>query len=112
MQPRFVEVGTGDRFHPRGIEHRVGLPQPVQPFGKRLKRGDALWIDGAMQLALLAPITLDAFALDDLAHEIDAATAQPNDSLVGGSSEEHTSELQSLMRTSSAVFCLKKKKQQ
>src|SRR3546814_9695892 len=31
--------------------------------------------------------------------------------LRGGRSEEHTSELQSLMRTSYAVFCLKKKKQ-
>src|SRR3546814_8857131 len=30
--------------------------------------------------------------------------------VVGGSSEEHTSELQSLMRISYAVFCLKKKK--
>src|SRR3546814_950516 len=30
--------------------------------------------------------------------------------LSGGRSEEHTSELQSLMRTSYAVFCLKKKK--
>src|SRR3546814_9135265 len=30
--------------------------------------------------------------------------------LVGKRSEEHTSELQSLMRTSYAVFCLKKKK--
>src|SRR3546814_3071821 len=29
--------------------------------------------------------------------------------LAGGRSEEHTSELQSLMRTSYAVFCLKKK---
>src|SRR3546814_13117427 len=29
----------------------------------------------------------------------------------GARSEEHTSELQSLMRTSYAVFCLKKKKQ-
>src|SRR3546814_1618192 len=29
---------------------------------------------------------------------------------VGGRSEEHTSELQSLMRISYAVFCLKKKK--
>src|SRR3546814_3795152 len=29
----------------------------------------------------------------------------------GGRSEEHTSELQSLMRISYAVFCLKKKKQ-
>src|SRR3546814_2321061 len=30
---------------------------------------------------------------------------------VGGRSEEHTSELQSLMRSSYAVFCLKKKNQ-
>src|SRR3546814_9626508 len=29
--------------------------------------------------------------------------------LIGARSEEHTSELQSLMRSSSAVFCLKKK---
>src|SRR3546814_3449716 len=29
---------------------------------------------------------------------------------LGGRSEEHTSELQSLMRSSYAVFCLKKKK--
>src|SRR3546814_6132882 len=32
--------------------------------------------------------------------------------LLGGRSEEHTSELQSLMRISYAVFCLKKKKTQ
>src|SRR3546814_4862462 len=34
-----------------------------------------------------------------------------NRALVDFRSEEHTSELQSLMRTSYAVFCLKKKKQ-
>src|SRR3546814_1242841 len=34
------------------------------------------------------------------------------DEAVRDRSEEHTSELQSLMRTSYAVFCLKKKKQQ
>src|SRR3546814_7357236 len=34
------------------------------------------------------------------------------DVIVVGRSEEHTSELQSLMRISYAVFCLKKKKQQ
>src|SRR3546814_10279987 len=33
-----------------------------------------------------------------------------NDQLADGRSEEHTSELQSLMRISYAVFCLKKKK--
>src|SRR3546814_8033579 len=41
-----------------------------------------------------------------------AATNQSpaNDDLVAERSEEHTSELQSLMRISYAVFCLKKKK--
>src|SRR3546814_1252747 len=34
----------------------------------------------------------------------------PNDGISGVRSEEHTSELQSLMRISYAVFCLKKKK--
>src|SRR3546814_7130214 len=34
----------------------------------------------------------------------------PRGSHAGGRSEEHTSELQSLMRISYAVFCLKKKK--
>src|SRR3546814_2395546 len=33
----------------------------------------------------------------------------PEDKNPGGRSEEHTSELQSLMRSSYAVFCLKKK---
>src|SRR3546814_5820357 len=38
------------------------------------------------------------------------AVAFWNDSIIGGRSDEHTSELQSLMRISYAVFCLKKKK--
>src|SRR3546814_1796510 len=41
------------------------------------------------------------FGLDDFEHGFSAADR----------SEEHTSELQSLMRISYAVFCLKKKKQ-
>src|SRR3546814_9496262 len=36
--------------------------------------------------------------------------ASPVSGLIVGRSEEHTSELQSLMRISYAVFCLKKKK--
>src|SRR3546814_4694793 len=38
-------------------------------------------------------------------------TRSKSRSTVPGRSEEHTSELQSLMRISYAVFCLKKKKQ-
>src|SRR3546814_3836503 len=41
----------------------------------------------------------------DMCHILSAAPSQ-----MGGRSEEHTSELQSLMRISYAVFCLKKKK--
>src|SRR3546814_1804595 len=40
----------------------------------------------------------------------DAATALDRLAYMGKRSEEHTSELQSLMRISYAVFCLKKKK--
>src|SRR3546814_9485865 len=49
------------------------------------------------------------------ARPVDAGAAKPLSRGAhldrGARSEEHTSELQSLMRTSYAVFCLKKKKQ-
>src|SRR3546814_3069519 len=41
-----------------------------------------------------------------------AATLADAEAMVAARSEEHTSELQSLMRISYAVFCLKKKKKQ
>src|SRR3546814_7685191 len=41
---------------------------------------------------------------------LSAAPASTSGRSVAGRSEEHTSELQSLMRISYAVFCLKKKK--
>src|SRR3546814_610240 len=46
-------------------------------------------------------------SLSDLLHRADTALYRAK---AGGRSEEHTSELQSLMRISYAVFCLKKKK--
>src|SRR3546814_5745135 len=52
----------------------------------------------------------------DVVGALGAAEAQQQDGVVGGfgsgRSEEHTSELQSLMRISYAVFCLKKTRQQ
>src|SRR3546814_1841840 len=53
-------------------------------------------------------VTLAAFGFRCFVHHADASTA-----LIAPTtdrSEEHTSELQSLMRISYAVFCLKKKK--
>src|SRR3546814_6878064 len=43
-------------------------------------------------------------------NEDEHATPGQSDTWMGSRSEEHTSELQSLMRNSYAVFCLKKKK--
>src|SRR3546814_3496522 len=45
------------------------------------------------------------------AHRQEEADSCCSPLLLSGRSEEHTSELQSLMRISYAVFCLKKKKQ-
>src|SRR3546814_9893812 len=52
---------------------------------------------------------------DDTGHDPPARLGDREDGVLGGDhhvgrSEEHTSELQSLMRSSYAVFCLKKKK--
>src|SRR3546814_7086028 len=57
----------------------------------------------------------DHFTVDvgDVTFECRAAELRlrmPDETVVAGRSEEHTSELQSLMRISYAVFCLKKTK--
>src|SRR3546814_6871142 len=48
---------------------------------------------------------------DEKARPGEAGMEERGEGLLGMRSEEHTSELQSLMRISYAVFCLKKKKQ-
>src|SRR3546814_3373443 len=70
-------------------------------------------IGGAVLLVFLGIVAypLSAWFFDDSAAGI--AAAQVSAALLlllGLRSEEHTSELQSLMRISYAVFCLKKKK--
>src|SRR3546814_5685824 len=52
------------------------------------------------------PVVDDHYEID----QFDNAEAVYLIAIEGGRSEEHTSELQSLMRISYAVFCLKKKK--
>src|SRR3546814_5791426 len=68
---------------------------------------------------VLGTITLDLFAvflagtnalLPIYAHDILHVGPRGLSELAAARSEEHTSELQSLMRISYAVFCLKKKK--
>src|SRR3546814_10075102 len=73
---------------------RRAIVEPVE-IGQRLKIG--LILDQFFGAAMEQP-DMRVDALDDLAVEFEHR------------SEEHTSELQSLMRISYAVFCLKKKK--
>src|SRR3546814_7547803 len=64
-----------------------------------------------MAAFLVVSVRLLYFALFDTSSGRSAATAfVPARADIVDRSEEHTSELQSLMRTSYAVFCLKKKK--
>src|SRR3546814_4096815 len=87
--------GVGDANHPAlGIRRHGGL-QPVQPAHHGAVRAGAIafGIDVGVVNA-----DVGAVGADDVHHRIDLDR-----------SEEHTSELQSLMRISYAVFCLKKK---
>src|SRR3546814_9670708 len=65
-------------------------------FGDRFQRGEAVLGQHGSSESHFAPVLPDAVVF---AHSTDDVR-----------SEEHTSELQSLMRISYAVFCLKKKK--
>src|SRR3546814_6960275 len=75
---------------------RAGRPAQVQPHHMRLAAGGfeqaAQHLEGGRFAGAVRPEQAEDFAFADLR------------------SEEHTSELQSLMRHSYAVFCLKKKK--
>src|SRR3546814_6590134 len=69
-------------------------------------RGDRQWCGAAVDAAVDFQPDVAARLVDHLAHRLDLAKLAGDEAL---RSEEHTSELQSLMRISYAVFCLKKK---
>src|SRR3546814_9227843 len=59
---------------------------------------------------IFAPVRLRRSRIIDVRHTPLSGYSATAKSLISLRSEEHTSELQSLMRISYAVFCLKKKK--
>src|SRR3546814_3323487 len=72
-------------------------------------------IASLIETCKLGAINPAAYLADVLARIVTRGDGEPIDDLLPGNwvdtrSEEHTSELQSLMRNSYAVFCLKKKK--
>src|SRR3546814_1500828 len=72
-----------------------------------LARGDVLY-----QQFQVAPALVQYRKADNLQRLLRPEDARLSAHLLLARSEEHTSELQSLMRISYAVFCLKKQKQQ
>src|SRR3546814_6141146 len=77
-----------------------------------ISQGLAGWFDGAalrVDLDRVPALAEDRMALWREVSGADWLTADEKKTRLGRS-EEHTSELQSLMRNSYAVFCLKKKK--
>src|SRR3546814_10669494 len=86
----------------RAVTHASAEPRAWNAYERLEFLGDRV-------LALVVAEQL----LDRFPHEREGAIAKRHVSLVRGEtlrSEEHTSELQSLMRNSYAVYCLKKKK--
>src|SRR3546814_9598504 len=84
------------------------LAYAARALRRELRGGDLLTLAAALVLAV-AVMT----AVGTLVNRVTAAVSANAAQIIGGDfgrSEEHTSELQSLMRISYAVFCLKKKK--
>src|SRR3546814_5939319 len=110
--PIWLEIDVAERggFAFKVPEHSLGVGevQPVSPIGRRLavRRGSEQAIFEAQLNASFAvgawPVNgIDGFIQVEIVHKGVAGFSV-------GRSEEHTSELQSLMRISYAVFCLKK----
>src|SRR3546814_3505473 len=105
---------------------RFGYTQPVDTARMRLSRRISSTFKDVPGGQILGPTYDYTQRLLDFSLEAEGAAAEPlppaaeplpasmprvTDLLQHDRSEEHTSELQSLMRISYAVFCLKKKKQ-
>src|SRR3546814_6624189 len=90
------------RFRSLLPQRRAGAVDPDQPQ-VGLSRALGIGAAGDDEAAIGSPDR-------GIAHIVARAADDAFPAALRGRSEEHTSELQSLMRTSYAVFCLKKKK--
>src|SRR3546814_6765384 len=100
--------GTGDRLKDSPFTER-SLKGMLERLGVNV-REDELKTRNAASVIVTA--TLPPFARQGSSIDVSVASLGNASSLLGGTlirSEEHTSELPSLLRISSAVFCLKKK---
>src|SRR3546814_8215478 len=86
---------------------RAGFADQAENLAATDREADA--IDGAYDAVTGREMGFEVLDLQGRGGGIGHA-GDPRVNVSGGRSEEHTSELQSLMRISYAVFCLKKKK--
>src|SRR3546814_2767303 len=89
------------------VDFRIGV-HPHEQGGAQRVRVDVV-VDVARPQDEFCEDYRRVYCYERLAKGVRALAAAGHVRLVETRSEEHTSELQSLMRTSYAVFCLKKK---
>src|SRR3546814_7766223 len=98
----------------RGFDIFAGLTAPIFHGGTLNAEKRAAISEAEAAQAQYQQTVLEAFGqVADLLQALDSdarSVANQRESIDVARSEEHTSELQSLMRISYAVFCLKKKK--
>src|SRR3546814_6400890 len=95
------------------VDQRAACPNgpKILRRGKPARELEGHLFANGLDLAL-DHLVMFAEPLDQFAHEQFGRRRARRDAERADRSEEHTSELQSLMRISYAVFCLKKKKKQ
>src|SRR3546814_5616552 len=85
------------------LRHQPALPSPICTCGEQVR-----WRPASPYCAASLPLPPTIQSVERF--EKPSGREAPPSGVQGKRSEEHTSELQSLMRNSYAVFCLKKKK--
>src|SRR3546814_5334966 len=97
--------GADGRLPPQGAKHPINLILNAGRRGRAILR-----IERRYQDSVAAPLSQRQQAADTGRGDGQSRERHVMEGLPAARSEEHTSELQSLMRISYAVFCLKKKK--
>src|SRR3546814_3203958 len=106
--------GRGDSFRAQHVEQGVFVGVEVHAFDREIGAGFGIAFAPHRDFGGGAAHIIERADLGADRHDVEGARHGSCPSLAGSAiwvmrSEEHTSDLQSLMRISYAVFCLKKK---
>src|SRR3546814_8869041 len=89
--------------------HVEGLTRSLDPMQVRWLSGYFAGLDADLRMPQPQPASFAAARTLTILYGTETGNAAELAQMLAARSEEHTSELQSLMRLSHAVFCLKKK---